>query len=315
MPLVSVIMPVYNGEKYLAAAIDSILEQTFTDFEFLIIDDASQDRSLEIMRDYEDRDARIQVFQLDENGGPNAARNRAIAGACGKYVATMDQDDVGLPERLEKQVEFMQANPGIGLLGAWAQCVGPNSEPMFAMEPPSQHSLIALNILIGACFVHPTTMFRRSNLEAVGGYGAAYPITDEIVLYIRLLADRQIRFANLQEILLLYRVHPHGLSRAWDNSALRRNTVSSALEQLWGEQPDATVNRFNNLYKFRRLSWVERREAKRDLLRLIDSMIAKSWVEAGDRPLLIAAMNHRLEQASPRLWQQFCHWRRRRLGF
>ena len=117
MPLVSVIMPVYNGEKYLAEAIDSILVQTFTDFELLIVDDGSQDNSAEIIRSYVKRDSRIRFFQQEQNEGSANARNRGIANAKGEFIAAMDCDDVSLPERLQKQVDFLESHPEIGALG------------------------------------------------------------------------------------------------------------------------------------------------------------------------------------------------------
>ena len=117
MPLVSVIMPVYNGEKWLAEAIESILAQTFSDFEFLIVDDGSGDRSAEIIRSYELSDERIRFIQLESNVGKAVAKNHAMKEAKGEYFTFMDCDDLCAPERLEKQVSAMRANPEIGVLG------------------------------------------------------------------------------------------------------------------------------------------------------------------------------------------------------
>ncbi len=162
MALVSVIMPVYNGEKYLAEAIDSILVQTFTDFELLIVDDGSQDGSAEIIRSYEKRDRRIRFFQLEENMGAATARNRGISAAGGEYVTSMDCDDVSLPERLQKQVDFLQSNPNIGGLGTCARMVHEDLKTTIGnFNVPQQHAHIALNMFVGASFVGATVMLRR----------------------------------------------------------------------------------------------------------------------------------------------------------
>ena len=105
-------MPVYNGEKYLAEAIESILTQTFADFEFVIVDDGSQDGSAAIIRDYAKRDERIRVIRHERNQGVTTARNSGIAASRGEFIAAMDHDDISLPQRLEKQVDFLQSHPG-----------------------------------------------------------------------------------------------------------------------------------------------------------------------------------------------------------
>ena len=114
MPAVSVILSVYNGEKYLAEAIDSILAQTFSDFELIIVDDGSSDSTASIARAYAQRDSRIRFMQLARNMGLADARNHGIAAARGEFATMMDADDISLPQRLEKQVGFLRANPAIG---------------------------------------------------------------------------------------------------------------------------------------------------------------------------------------------------------
>ena len=313
MPLISVIMPVYNGELYLAEAIDSILAQTFTDFELLIVDDRSEDNSAAIIRSYEERDPRVRFFQLEKNRGQADARNRGFASATGAYITNMDCDDVSLPARLEKQVAFLRAHPDIGGVGTCCRVINAElSTTSFDFMVPPQHALIALNMFFGVSFVGATVMFRSEFLAAVGGYKPGTRVSPDLELSLRLLWQTPIKFANLPERLYIYRKHDSALSTASTRGGLvqERRMRARMLQRLWGEGPAGTVERFQRLRMQERLNWAERRAAKNDLCRLIESLIAHNWVEPDDRSLLIAEVNRRLEQASPRLWQQFCHWRR-----
>ncbi len=316
MPLVSVIMPVYNGEEYLAAAIESILAQTFSDFELIVVDDGSQDRSPQIIREYSKRDGRIRFFQLERNQGPSAARNRGIAAAGGDFVTNMDSDDICLPERLQKQVDFLLTAPDIGAVGTHAKVVDADLQLIYHKTPPRHHAhLMLCQFIEDYTFVGTSVMFRRPLLQAIGGYDESmgYHTGTDMDMILRLMG--RTRFANIAEGLYLYRIHRQ--PTAQEKSYRERHAQiirKRRLERLWGEAPDASLVRFNRLYRGHKFSWNERRVAKRDLRRLIDSMLAKNWVEPTDIPLMIADMNSRLEQTSPRIWQQFCHWRRHHFG-
>ena len=316
MPLVSVIMPVYNGERYLAEAIESILAQTFTDFELIIVDDGSRDRSLEIIRDFEKRDERISVIQRETNRGEGDARNSGVAASNGQYIANMDCDVVSLPERLEKQVEYMQANPEIGLLGTRARIVDADLSPRSYFDVPPEHALIVIRLFVGGPLVHPAVMVRRNCLETADGYDPAFTCAADIALYGRLLWTAQVRFANLPACLLLYRVHGSNLSINGNRKRLELSYEARLrmLERLWNERPEATVHRFRRLALRRKLNWRERFLARRDMSRLIEALIAKNWVDKTDKHLLVGEMHHRLGWGGPRLWQMFCHWRRHHFG-
>ena len=316
MPLVSVIMSVYNDEAYVGAAIESILAQTFSDFEFIVVDDGSQDRSPQIVREYMNRDGRIRLIQLERNLGPAAARNRGLAAASGDFVTGMDSDDVCLPERLQKQVDFLRSAPDIGGVGTHARAVDADLQLLFHIRLPRHHSQIMLYQFIDIFpFIGSSVMFRRPLLLAIGGYDESmgYHTGEDIDMMMRLLG--RTRFANIAEGLYLYRMHrmPTAIQqrrRKGHAEMLRKRR----LEKLWGEAPQEVLDRFAKVRPWSKLGWRERRAAKRDLIRLIDSMIAAKWVEPVDRPLLVAVMNRSLEQVSPRLWQMFCHWRRHRFG-
>ena len=142
-PQVSVVMPVYNGERYLAEAIASILGQTFADFEFIIVDDGSSDGSPEIVREYAQRDSRILSVFLEKNQGEASARNRGIERASGKYIAAMDSDDISLPDRLRLQLEFLNKNPTIGVLGGNVWVIDQDYKFLGQSKLPQEHPLIA----------------------------------------------------------------------------------------------------------------------------------------------------------------------------
>ena len=308
-------MPVFNGEKFLAEAIESILSQTFSDFELLIVDDGSQDASAEIIRLYRDRDDRIRFIQLAENVGAASARNTGIAAAKGEYIAAMDCDDVSLPERLQKQVDFLQANPGIGYLGTGARTVNAELTPYRDFEVPHRHALITINIYFGQRFVHSSTIVRRGFLTAVSGYKPGRRVANDLDLQTRLLSETRIRFANLSEALLLYRKHAHSTSNMRDDKEHLKGDEPRAflLEYLWNEAPESTLDRFARIRRGMKFSWAERRLARRDLQRLIEALIANNCVDPIDESLLVATMNRLLASTTPRLWQKLCHWYRYRI--
>ncbi len=317
MPLVSVIMPVYNGEEYFSEAIDSILTQTFSDFELLIVDDGSQDKSAEIIRSYAKLDDRIRFFQLQRNMGQGPALNRGVASSTGKYLTYMDCDDISLPERLEKQVNFLEAHPGFGAVGTCCRVLNHDlTTTLFDFIVPPQHALIAFNLFFGASFVGATVMTRSEFISEVGGYTLRRDLSPDLDLSLRLLWHTPIRFANLPDVLFFYRRHEKAktVADAEVFHVTEREQRARMLQHIWGEAPPSTLDRFQKLRFQHNLSWAERRAAKQDLRRLIDSLIGHNLVDAGDRSPLTAAMNQRLEQASPRLWQQFCHWRRHHFG-
>ena len=315
-PLVSVVMPVYNTELYLAEAIESILAQTFTDFEFIIVDDGSRDRSPAIIRSYAERDPRIRLVQLAENAGEGPARIAGLAAARGEYLAGQDSDDISLPQRLEKQARFLQANPDVGAVGAYTRVVSEDLQPLYEREPPVRHAVIVLDHYLGflsAPFTHASLMTRRRLMLDAGGYDESIRRSIDCDLMTRLLGRTQ--FSNIAECLYLYRQHAGQLSTHTD---ARRNhdrmlVRQRRLERIWGEAPLETLERLARVRPWSKLSWRERRAAKRDIIRIIDAMITAEWVEAADRPQLVAAMNRRLERVSPRIWQKWNHWYRFRI--
>ncbi|MCY3867893.1 MAG: glycosyltransferase family 2 protein [Chloroflexi bacterium] len=316
-PLVSVVMPVYNGERFLAEAIESILGQTFREFEFLIVDDGSQDGSAAISRSYAERDRRIRCIQLGKNQGEAGARNAGIAAAEGRFVAMMDCDDVSLPERLQLQFDFLDANCEIGAIGVGNQVVNEDLSPLFDYRLPPCHALILLSMLFGeTAIARNSIMLRRELIIASGGYNPEFEVATDYEFFLRIVWQVRMRYASLKTILYLYRQHEASImgQATTHNLPAKIHARREALERLWGEAPAETLDLLLRLRPGFKLGWRERRRARRDLQRLIEAIIAQGWVESNDLPLLEAEIRQRLEWTTPRRWQQFLHWRRHHFG-
>ena len=312
-PLVSVVMPVYNGEDYLAEAIESILNQTFTDFEFIIVDDGSQDSSAAISQSYAERDSRIRCIQLGKNQGEASARNAGIAAAEGRFVAMMDCDDVSLPERLQLQFDFLDANGDIGAVGIGIQAVSEDLSPLSPYRLPQNHALILLSMLFGeTAIARNSIMMRRELFIASGGYNPEFEVATDYEYFLRVVWQARMRYGSLKAILYLYRQHEASImgQATTHNLPAKIHARREALERLWGEAPAETLELLLKLRPGYKLGWRERRLARRELQRLIEAIVEHGWVDPGDLPLLAAEIQQRLEWTTPRLWQQFLHWRR-----
>ncbi|MCY4145378.1 MAG: glycosyltransferase family A protein [Chloroflexi bacterium] len=315
MPKVSVVMAVYNGEAYLSEAIVSILTQTLADFEFLVVDDGSQDASAQIIQGWQQRDERIRLLRMRRNMGMADARNRGIEAAAGAYITFMDCDDISLPKRLEKQVAFLEAHPEIGGVGTEGELVDKDlSQTLYRFRLPQQHALILFDMLGGVSFIYTTVMFRRELLQAVGGYEAGRRSGEERELPWRMLKQTSIQFANLPESLYRYRRHEHShsatRSQVPQHQAQADEIKARILRELWGEAPLASLDRLQRMAKGQRLDWAERRRARRDMERLIDALLVKSLVAPHDKALLTAEMRRRLERMMPRWARKLSQWRR-----
>ena len=218
-PEVSVIMPVYNGAKHLAEAIDSILAQSFSNFEFIIIDDASTDATSSILQEYAIKDSRISVLTNEANSKIAVSLNRGIAEASSPLIARMDADDWSHPERLEKQFAFMQANPDVTICGTWMQ----SYETEEAWKWPCTDKEIKVHLLFNAPIAHPTALLRRNILVNVGSYCVTMPPAEDYDLWARLAIQCNVKFANIPQFLLRYRVYPE-----LDRSSYHANQVHSA---------------------------------------------------------------------------------------
>jgi len=210
-PLVSVVMPVHNAEKYLERAIKSILGQTYQTFEFIIIDDGSTDSSGEIIAEFERLDSRIHVIRFPTNQGLVSALNYGLEIAQGDYIARMDADDISLPDRFSKQVEFMGSHPEIGLLGCGMRYMQEDGTLRNIPLVIRSDLLIRWYILFENPFFHPTVMLRRSVIEKfVLCYNPSALHVEDYELWCRMLLHT--KGENLADVLLYYRLHPSSVS-------------------------------------------------------------------------------------------------------
>jgi len=208
---VSVVTLISNVERFLAEAIESILSQTFKNFEYVIVDFGSTDNSPEIAWKYAAVDSRIRFHRIAPCSLPQA-RNAACSIAQGRYIAIMDADDVSMPDRLAVQVEFMDKHPEIALLAALADSVRADGQPFdFQLhQPPSEHDEIREALKDHCPFCASTALFRREAFTAVGGYRVALSQSEDLDLWLRI--TERFRCAALQHVVLKYRFHSQQLS-------------------------------------------------------------------------------------------------------
>lgn len=203
VPKISVIMPVYNCEMYIRQAVESILNQTFSDFELIIIDDCSTDSTLEIIKSY--KDCRINIVEKEQNTGLTNSIIQGVLLAKGEYIARMDGDDISMPGRFKTQLNFLENNPEIILCGSAVEIIGKN----FISRYPTTHEMIKIQLCFNASFYHPTIMTRRKVLTT-NNYDKGFEPAEDYELWTRLVTIGKL--ANLDEVLLHYRIHENQTS-------------------------------------------------------------------------------------------------------
>lgn len=230
IPRISVVMPVYNAVRFLEAAVTSILEQTFPDFELICVDDGSTDASLRLLQQLQQRDKRIRIISRP-NTGIVRALNDGLAVARGEFVARMDSDDLALPERFKIQVDFLDANPEVVCVGARARCIDVDDDPTGVWRVPLEHAGIESRHIqegLGGGIIHPVVMIRRQVLMDAGGYHTGTELAEDLDLWLRLAEVGKL--ANIPAVLLNYRIVSTGLSmsRRVDQERQARTVVNAA---------------------------------------------------------------------------------------
>jgi glycosyltransferase involved in cell wall biosynthesis len=249
MPKVTVVMAVYNGERYLREAVESILCQTFQDFQFLIINDGSIDNTRDLIQSYDD--PRIMLVD-NEHIGQTRSLNRGLKLAAGALVARQDADDVSEPERLAKQVAFLDRYPEVALLGTWYKEIDVHGSVTAKRKLPCDTTDIRWSLLFFCPFVHTSVMLRKSVVsEQIGLYNEALAYSQDYDLWHRIA--RQFAIANLPEPLVRLRNHPWSMTATYGESVYEGHRIRIAqIRRLLDWDKDMDIDRHEK--KFRAMS-------------------------------------------------------------
>lgn len=208
-PELSVILTVYNRESYISAAIESILKQTFRDFELIVINDGSTDTTSVIIESY--LDPRIIYIQNEKNIGIVKSLNKGLSVSRGRYIAIMDSDDISMPERFSKQFNFLENNPEIGVCGTCINVIDKKGNLVGNISYPVSSNVISCLLLFYCCIAHPTTMYRKKVIQDVGNYNSEFIAALDYDLWTRTIGH--YKFSNISEFLLNYRTHGDNISQ------------------------------------------------------------------------------------------------------
>jgi glycosyltransferase involved in cell wall biosynthesis len=230
MPRVSVIIPIFNSERYLSQAIRSIRSQQFGDFELLLLDDGSEDRSVEIARGAAKEDPRV-IFVKGDHRGVVFQRNAGVELARAEFIAMMDSDDIALADRLACQVRHLEVDPECCAVGTAVMRVDEDGMPIDEWHLPEQHVEIDEMHMAGkgGAIINPSVMMRKSAVIKVGGYRTGYDSSEDYDLFLRLAEVGCL--ANLPQVLLHYRLHAKSLTFA--RAVFQRQMAREALKAAW----------------------------------------------------------------------------------
>ncbi|MCG2689969.1 glycosyltransferase, partial [Candidatus Parcubacteria bacterium] len=209
-PLVSVVMATCNGERFLRLAVESILNQTLKEFEFLIVDDRSTDGTLQILKEFALKDKRIKIIENTVNFGLTKSLNKALLLAQGKYIARMDDDDISEPTRLEKQFKFMEAHSDFALMGCLAEVINERGEVIGEKHLALDYKALKKKLLFNNQLVHSSWFLRRSVLDNVGFYNEEFKKAQDYELLLRIASKYPV--SNLEERLIQWRKRGDSLS-------------------------------------------------------------------------------------------------------
>lgn len=223
-PFISVIMPVYNSEHYVKDAIESILNQTYKNFEFILVDDASTDSTFEILKEYKKKDKRIILLENKQNLGVTKSLNLALTKASGKYIIRMDADDWSYPNRFELQVDIMENNPEVVVSGSYVEVCDANLKTLYVRKYHLSNKEIRKHIFRYSPFAHPATIW-RTNILKKERYNEMLTTCQDYELYFRV--GKFGKFMNLDKPLLKLRLHDRSMSvlkndLQWKNTVLIR---------------------------------------------------------------------------------------------
>lgn len=275
VPAVSVVLPVYNAEAYVAESIASILGQTHRDLELIVVDDGSTDATPSVVRSFTDPRIR-HVHQ--PNQGVVKALNAGLAHARGAMIARHDADDSAMPERLAEQLAFLHAHPDVGLVGTWARVIDTAGNEVGTLRHPTGHSAITYASIFDAALVHPSVMFRRDVLERTGPYQDDPDVFEDHAMWDRML--RTTHAANIPQYLMRYRMVPTSASRGADRE---RRLVEQRRRSLRARVPGIAPKLVELIartgIRHSPITWPELRAVRR----ILDGIIAEIGGTAEDQ--------------------------------
>jgi len=281
-PLVSVVMPVYNVETYLIEAVESILNQTFSDFEFIIIEDPSTEEITKILEKFAERDKRIRLIRNSRNLGLVRSLNKGLKQARGTYIARQDADDISLPDRLAIQACFLEKHPEIGVVGTWVALLDKEGQQTDILRKPTSPFLIKWSLLFGNCLAHSSVMMRLSLVEENEVYKTEMLFVEDYELWARL--SEKTLLTNLSKVLCLIRLHDQRISA--QHFELQKKSGRLVMRQLIAkllgkEVPEALLK------PLQRPEVLETQEELRYVVRLIkqlfEAYIAQNKLDAAKR--------------------------------
>lgn len=216
-PIISVIMSVRNGEKYVADSIRSMLNQSFKDFEFIILNDASIDNTLKIINKIKDK--RLKVISNSRKKGLTKSLNICLKICKGKYIARMDHDDIARPDRFQKQISFLEQNPKVGVVGSWVEIIDSWGKSKGLLKFPKSQKTILNKIFLYNPIRHSTVMFRKELVNKYGFYDANLDGAEDYDLWLRF--SRHTKIANINIPLVKYRIHEDSVSEKEEKKVLK----------------------------------------------------------------------------------------------
>ena len=284
MPKISVLMSAYNSEKYIAETINSVLSQTFTDFEFIIINDGSTDNTENIINSF--KDLRIKYYS-QTNQGVSKSLNKGLRIATGKYIAKIDSDDICFKDRLSKQYTYMEQNPSCVLCGSYADIIDESGAYIYTYSPmPTDNEEIKLKMETQNCFIHSTSFYRKDMALKIGGYYEPIKQYFEDYMFFYQLV-KQGTVYNFSESLIKYRVSPGAISSRVRNKkyeALVKNVIHRGfikddekefLFSFRARKANKKLQLSNHYLTLSRLVLIYQNDFKRSIKLYIKAIIAK----------------------------------------
>ena len=280
-PKVTVLMTVYNGERYLKECMDSVLSQSFKDFEFLIVDDCGADSSKDIIKSY--KDDRIRLIENKQNVSQVRSLNIGLEHAQGEYIARMDQDDVMMKNRLERQLDFLDKRQDISIVGTWGEAIDENGKVFDTFCYPTKNEEIVGGILYsGNPLMHMSVIFKKDAVISVGKYDESRSFAEDYDLWTRLLLKRY-RFANIPEFLVQFRYHRESSSRLFRETQIKSTyiAISNFLRNIVGSScdinPDSLCNILINSGMMRKEYWLDETDTQHseNLAGLLEMVLRK----------------------------------------